>query len=88
MQDKDRISHDMDEAILYARQSTGQAEDVGSDTLKPYLLSIHHPDNMGGKSTDTTSIKSLSAGRAFLCSSLSQQAAALDKTLSAVLMAD
>lgn len=59
MQDKDCISHDMDEAILHARQSTGQAEDVGSDTLKPYLLSIQHPDNMGGKSTDTTSIKSL-----------------------------
>lgn len=88
MQDRDHISHDMDEAILHARQSTGRAEDVGSDTLKPYLLSTHHPDNMGGKSADTTSFKGLSAGRAFHYSSSSQQEAALDKTLSAVLMAD
>ena len=59
MQDRDHITQDMDRAILHARQSTGQAEDVGNDTLKPYLLSIHHPDNMGGKSADTTSIKGL-----------------------------
>lgn len=88
MQDRDHISRDMDEAILHARQSAGRVEDVGSDTLKTYLLSTHHPDNMGGKNADTTSIKGLSAGRAFLCSSSSQQEAALDKTLSAALMAD
>lgn len=54
----------MKKAILHARQSTEQADDVRSDTLKPYLLSTHHPDNMGGKSEDTTHIKGLSAGRA------------------------
>lgn len=88
MQDRDNISHDMDEAILHARQSSGQAGDVGSDTLNPYLSSVHHPDNMGGESTDATSIKGFSAGKAFLCSSSSQQEATLDKTLSAALMAD
>lgn len=77
--------------MMWTRQFAmpGKAQgDVGSDTLKTYLLSIHHPDNMGGKNADTMSIKGLSAGRAFLCSSSSQQEAALDKTLSAALMAD
>jgi len=88
MQDRDRNSHNTNKAVLRARQSAGQAEEVGSETLKPCLLSMHHPDDMGGKSADTTSIKGLSAGRAFLCSSSSQQEAALDKALSAALMAD
>lgn len=88
MHDRDHIFHDMDEAALHARQSAGQAEDVGSDTLNPFLLSICHPDNMGGESTDAASIKGFSAGKAFLCSSSSQQEATLDKTLSAALMAD
>lgn len=86
--DRDHTSHAMDEEVFHGRQSTGQAEDVGSDRLNPSLLSVHHPDNMGGKSTDATSIKGFSAGKAFLCSSSSQQEATLDKTLSAALMAD
>lgn len=87
MQDRDHISHGMDEAVLRARQSTGQAEDVGIDTLNPYVLSSHHPDDMAGESADA-SIRGFSAGKAFLCSSSSQQEATLDKTLSAALMAD
>lgn len=86
MQDRDHISHDMDRAVLHARQSTGQAEDVGSDTLNPCLLSIHHPDNRGGKMPLALKVSLL--GKAFLCSSSSQQEATLDKTLSAALMAD